>query len=247
MHGCEAGLELRCCDPSILFPAPGVSRLPPLLLLAATAMSHHNPPQGRFGQQAAEFPARCLQGPWHSCAQQAPEKMCLGLAQCWGALYPHYHGGIEQAGEQRSLLACGEGSVVQGNLLIRESSEKVLGFPREQDLTALLLPRLRASTKGVFVAKAHQIIKQQGVNKSAAFSVVCGLMLFIRYLENWDRNISKSPCFTGLNLKIGTQNMWFAVLKKKNKPSASWRSAAAPGELRGQRCCTPAIPQAWSY
>jgi len=67
------------------------------------------------------------------------------------------------------------------------------------------------------------------VKKSAVFSTVGGLMLFPRYLEAWDGNISKSPCFTGLNLNIGAQSMWFAT--KNPKPLASWRSAAAPGEL----------------
>jgi len=34
----------------------------------------------------------------------------------------------------------GEGSVVREEFLSRESSGKVLGFPKEQDPTALLLP-----------------------------------------------------------------------------------------------------------
>lgn len=44
-------------------------------------------------------------------------------------------------------------------------------------------PCLGANIKG-FAGKAHQITQRRGGNKSAAFSVVCGLMLFSRYLEN---------------------------------------------------------------
>lgn len=42
----------------------------------------------------------------------------------------------------RAVVAagCGEGLVVQGDLLNRDTLEKMLGFPREQDLTALLSP-----------------------------------------------------------------------------------------------------------
>lgn len=42
----------------------------------------------------------------------------------------------------RAVVAAsrGEGLEVQGDLLTRDALEKMLGFPREQDLTALLLP-----------------------------------------------------------------------------------------------------------
>lgn len=55
---------------------------------------------------------------------------------------------------------CGEGLVVRGDLLSREFLEEMLGFPGEQELTALLLPLSQSKYTRRFGAKAHQIIKE---------------------------------------------------------------------------------------
>lgn len=141
-----------------------------------------------------------------------------GGAGCWVSL-----GGVEQAGEQWLLVAMGKAQWSKGTFSSGSPQRRCWVSQGNTTWQHRRYPHLRAGTKGGFAAKAHQIIKQRGGNKNVAFSMVCGLMLFIRYLENWDESISKSPCFTGLSLKIGSQNMWFAVFKKKNqkKPNLS--------------------------
>lgn len=133
---------------------------------------------------------------------------CSGLAACW------------QLGDGAGLLVpCrvqdGLGSSGRcwpwGRHLSREPVEKMLGFQREQELAALLLPvPWSKQQRRLFSSRPSNT---QGARCEQKFRVPPGLRApdVHQYRETRGGNVSKSPCFAGRDLKIGTQNMWFAV------------------------------------
>lgn len=191
--------------------------------------------------------ASCRVSSWerHSSARRAPEKTCLGLAQCWGledgAGSWVSRGGAEQAGE-RWLLAAGKAQWSKGTFSA--------GSPQKRRWVSQGCTVVTTTLKYKRRLCSQSLSNNPTVSSEQERCVRCGL--WARAVHQVPRKLGwkyfQIPLFHRLKLENWySKYVCFLTKKTATQPSASWRSGAAPGELRGQQCRTPAVPPARTY